>query len=230
MPFWGFTTHSQVEGLDVNRSQRMQMVLIVIAMCMLNVPAIIIALSGQSILQLFLLADLLCASAVRPSPPHPLIWLEPWGCVKSHDILHIFFGPLAHIFVNLSLLLSCGHSFCLYIRKSYLSQVVPIFLGFWDRIHPFACFIGMLSGIATILITYAIADQWGEGYDQIVSIQGGIFNRSAAYAFSFSPMVSGIVTVLFSLPFRSYKFAGYKISGECTHLPVAPQGRGIRKR
>jgi Na+/proline symporter len=43
-----------------------KLVLIVVAMAILNVPAIILALSGQSILQLFLLADLLAAGVVAP--------------------------------------------------------------------------------------------------------------------------------------------------------------------
>lgn len=48
----------------LHRNAQTKMIIIVSVMSMINVPAIIIALSGQSILQLFLLADLLCASAV----------------------------------------------------------------------------------------------------------------------------------------------------------------------
>jgi len=141
------------DKLFPNMKQSYKLVLIVAVMCLINVPAIILALSGQSILQLFLLADLLCASAVA-----------------------------------------------------------PVLLGFWDRTHPAASFIGMLAGIATLLVTYAVADVWGEGYDQLVNIQGGIFNRSATYAFCLTPVVSALVTVAISLMIPGYKFAGFQQS------------------
>jgi len=41
-----------------------KMMVVVVVVALLNVPCIILALSGQSILQLFLLADLLCATVV----------------------------------------------------------------------------------------------------------------------------------------------------------------------
>jgi len=122
----------------------------------LNVPSIILALSGQSILQLFLLADMVCASAI-----------------------------------------------------------VPIMLGLWDRIHPVATLVGMLSGVATILVVYGIAEEWDEGYDQLASAFGGIFLRSATYAFCITPTVSGLVTVGVSLAvFPGYKFEGYAEAGK----------------
>lgn len=49
-------------------SDRWRLTIIIVVMALLNVPCILLALSGQSILQLFLLADLLAATA-RP-PPH----------------------------------------------------------------------------------------------------------------------------------------------------------------
>jgi hypothetical protein len=132
-------------------SSGLKMAVVVSAVALVNVPAIIYALSGQSILQLFLLADLLCTTAVA-----------------------------------------------------------PIFLGLWDRIHPIACFLGMCTGLATVLIVYAIADTWGEGLAQLVDVQGGIFDRSGAYAFGITPITSAMVTIGLSLAvFPNYRFEGY---------------------
>jgi Na+/proline symporter len=137
--------------LAPNASNNVKMVGVILVMALLNVPCIILALSGQSILQLFLLADLLCATAV-----------------------------------------------------------VPILLGLWDRTHPIATMVGMISGLATLLITYAIAEEWDEGFEQLVDKQGGIFLRSAAYAFCIVPASSGIITVLVSVvAFPNYRFEGY---------------------
>ena len=134
-------------------SENMKVVAVVVAMVLLNVGPVIIALSGQSILQLFLLADLVAACAVA-----------------------------------------------------------PLFLGLWERTHPVATVVGVLVGVATVLIVYAVADEWDEGYEMLVDVQGGIFNRSATYAFCLTPFFSGLATVLVSLFFwkmHDYKFAGY---------------------
>lgn len=87
-------------------------------------------------------------------------------------------------------------------------------MGFWDRVHPVACFLGMIGGIVAIVVTYAVAETWGEGFDQMVNSQGGIFNRSATYAFCLSPLASALVTLVVTLVIPGYKFAGYQVSGE----------------
>eukprot|EP00324_Dicrateria_rotunda_P004885 CAMPEP_0206158210 /NCGR_PEP_ID=MMETSP1474-20131121/4622_1 /ASSEMBLY_ACC=CAM_ASM_001110 /TAXON_ID=97495 /ORGANISM="Imantonia sp., Strain RCC918" /LENGTH=427 /DNA_ID=CAMNT_0053558157 /DNA_START=12 /DNA_END=1292 /DNA_ORIENTATION=+ len=133
--------------------EKTKVLAVVVTMVLLNVGPVIIALSGQSILQLFLLADLVAACAVA-----------------------------------------------------------PLFLALWERTHPVATVIGVLVGVATVMIVYAVADEWGEGLEMLVDKQGGIFNRSATYAFCLTPFFSGLATVLVSLCFwkmRDYKFAGY---------------------
>jgi Na+/proline symporter len=134
-------------------SQNAKLAIIICTMAVINVPAMVIALSGQSILQIFLLADLLAATVVA-----------------------------------------------------------PLLLGFWDRTHPGAALLGALSGLATLLITYAIAGEWGEGFD-ILMAQGGIFRRSATYAFCFTPVVSAAVTAGYSYVIPNYKFEGFKNAG-----------------
>lgn len=69
-------------------TENMKLVIIVGAMILLNVPPVLLALSGQSILQLFLLADLLAAGVVAPlflglsTTTHPIAAF--CGCVAGH--------------------------------------------------------------------------------------------------------------------------------------------------
>jgi Na+/proline symporter len=144
-----------------------KMAVVVCTMCLINVPAIIVALSGQSILQLFLLADLVAACAVA-----------------------------------------------------------PLFLALWERITPVATIVGSLSGIATLLIIYAIGETWDEGYNNLVEVQGGIFKRSAAYAFCLVPFFSGVVTVGVSMLDKGYKFAGYADTASTTKGVEMNQAEG----
>ena len=124
--------------------------LLVGVMALLNVPCVLLALSGQSILQLFLLADLLAATVV-----------------------------------------------------------VPLFLGFHSKTHPYAALLGAVLGLAAILVVYAVGGSMGEGFDTLVK-QGGIFQRGATVAFLAAPAVSGVVTVGVSkLAFPSYEFSGF---------------------
>jgi len=145
-------------------SDNVKVLFVVVVTMLLNVVPIILALSGQSILQLFLLADLVAACAVA-----------------------------------------------------------PLFLGFWERTHPAATIVGVLAGGATVCVVYAVASEWDEGFRMLVDVQGGIFNRSAAYAFCLTPVVSALATVLVSLvtwQMFDYKFAGYPTAATATDAGV----------
>jgi len=130
-------------------SELIKLVVMIVVMATLNVPAILLALSGQSILQLFLLADLLAATVVA-----------------------------------------------------------PLFLGLWKRTHPYGALAGGVAGLATVFIVYAA----GEGLDALVE-QGGIFRRTATYAFCLAPVVSAITTAVVSIVVGNlqggYEFEGY---------------------
>ena len=64
------------------------------------------------------------------------------------------------------------------------------------------------SPSCTVLVTFAVGEHWNEGFDVMVG-PGGLFTRAATYAFVFTPLVSGLVTVGISLRIPGYKFAGY---------------------
>merc|ERR1719424_1094546 len=131
-------------------TDRQRLGLIVGAMGLVNVPAILLALSGQSVLQLFLLADMLAATVVS-----------------------------------------------------------PLFLGLHKQTHPVGALLGAVAGMLTVLVTYGAAEGYDEGFSVMVA-QGGIFRRSATYAFCLAPAVSALVTVGVSrLAFPTYEFEGF---------------------
>ena len=66
-----------------------------------------------------------------------------------------------------------------------------------------------------MLIVFAVAGHWDEGYDILVA-QGGIFNHSATYAFCITPFVSAMVTIGVSFAFPGYKYDGFEKAASST--------------
>jgi len=125
-------------------------------MAAFNVLAIVISLSGQSVLMLFLLADLLCAAAI-----------------------------------------------------------VPLFMGFWRRTHPYAALAGCFTGVGTIVVVYAIFNSTSdEGFNTLTGF-GGIFYKSATAAFCLAPTMSGLVTLVISL-LTNHHFEGFQLKDSTT--------------
>ncbi|OQR89350.1 Solute:Sodium Symporter (SSS) Family [Thraustotheca clavata] len=109
----------------------------------INIPAIAIAMTGTSVLQLFLIADLLCAATVA-----------------------------------------------------------PIFLGIWDRCHPYAVIVGCVSGLLTIFVCgWAHHGEFMDGFSEFVLAEG-LFTTHSMILFIAALVVPFLVTVglSFALP------------------------------
>jgi Na+/proline symporter len=112
-----------------------KLVVIVVAMLLLNVPPILLALSGQSILQLFLLADLLAAGVVAP------LFLGFWKFTHPVGAFCGAVGGLATTLVVYAVGEAYGEGFDVLVEQG----------GIFRRIATYAfCITPVVSGIVTV--------------------------------------------------------------------------------
>ena len=94
---------------------------------------------------------------------------------------------------------------------------VPIVMGLSERVHPLAALAGCLAGLITALAVYGA----GPAGFPLLTTPGALYAETSLHAFIFTPIASGVATILVALPFA---FTGYKFEGYGTKPPAEADG------
>jgi len=146
-------------SLMPNASDKCKLALIIVVMVLLNVPPILLALSGQSILQLFLLADLLAAGVVSP------LFLGFWKRTHPMGALAGAVGGLATTLVVYAVGEQYGEGFDTLIAQG----------GIFRRVATYAFVLTpTVSAIITVVVSLLIPGYEFAGYPKTEEQKGDV--------------------------------------------------------